>query len=309
MTRWSSATTRSRRAFPSCAAPTARASGSAPRRRPASPRSRHPLPMLSLDNAFDEDDVRDFFARVRRFLGLAEDDAVEVIGRAQDRRAVRQPALRERRASSRAPPAATGRWARTSPPICGPWPMCPRRLKGSRAARGARGARRGLYAPQRLRQAERARARRRASRSSPIRATPPPAACASSIRAITAAAPLAFLRLFAGARWIGPPSARANRISWRSSKARGFAVNPAGQALRAMSRRRSPSTPTSSRSAPSCPMTSTAWSTRSTGCDWQERLGIVEPRAALGDRPQIPRRAGRDRAARHRASRSGAPAR
>ena len=35
--------------------------------------------MLSLDNAFEEDDVRDFFARVRRFLGLAEDVPVEVM--------------------------------------------------------------------------------------------------------------------------------------------------------------------------------------------------------------------------------------
>jgi DNA ligase (NAD+) len=39
---------------------------------------RHSQPMLSLDNAFEESDVRDFFARVRRFLGLAEDAAIEV---------------------------------------------------------------------------------------------------------------------------------------------------------------------------------------------------------------------------------------
>jgi len=39
---------------------------------------RHGLPMLSLDNAFAESDVRDFFARVRRFLGLGEDAAIEV---------------------------------------------------------------------------------------------------------------------------------------------------------------------------------------------------------------------------------------
>ena len=38
----------------------------------------HGVPMLSLGNAFDEADVADFLARVRRFLGLGEDEDVEV---------------------------------------------------------------------------------------------------------------------------------------------------------------------------------------------------------------------------------------
>ena len=39
---------------------------------------RHAVPMLSLGNAFSEEDVVDFIARVRRFLGLAADAAVEL---------------------------------------------------------------------------------------------------------------------------------------------------------------------------------------------------------------------------------------
>ena len=40
----------------------------------------HAQPMLSLGNAFGTEDVEDFFARIRRFLGLEADDAVAIVG-------------------------------------------------------------------------------------------------------------------------------------------------------------------------------------------------------------------------------------
>lgn len=40
---------------------------------------KHAKPMLSLGNAFDDDDVRDFDGRVRRFLGLGDSEVVELV--------------------------------------------------------------------------------------------------------------------------------------------------------------------------------------------------------------------------------------
>ena len=39
----------------------------------------HRVPMLSLGNAFDVEDVHNFFGRVRRFLGLNDDEKIEVV--------------------------------------------------------------------------------------------------------------------------------------------------------------------------------------------------------------------------------------
>lgn len=40
---------------------------------------RHSMPMLSLSNLFTEEDVDDFLAKIRRFLGLAEDEKIELL--------------------------------------------------------------------------------------------------------------------------------------------------------------------------------------------------------------------------------------
>jgi DNA ligase (NAD+) len=48
--------------------------GAAPSARFA--KARHAVPMLSLDNAFGEDDVRDFVGRIRRFLRLSDDEEI-----------------------------------------------------------------------------------------------------------------------------------------------------------------------------------------------------------------------------------------
>ncbi len=40
---------------------------------------RHRVPMLSLGNAFEAEEVAEFFGRVRRFLGLAADEPVEIV--------------------------------------------------------------------------------------------------------------------------------------------------------------------------------------------------------------------------------------
>src|SRR5690606_17047948 len=40
---------------------------------------RHAVPMLSLSNVFTDEDLADFYERIRRFLGLAEDEAIELL--------------------------------------------------------------------------------------------------------------------------------------------------------------------------------------------------------------------------------------
>ena len=40
----------------------------------------HSTPMLSLANAFDEDDIHEFVARIRRFLNLGDNENIDIVG-------------------------------------------------------------------------------------------------------------------------------------------------------------------------------------------------------------------------------------
>ena len=143
MTRWCGAMPSWRRNSRIWCAPTARRRqvGAAPAAHLA--KVRHALPMLSLENAFGEEDVREFVGRVRRFLNLAADERGGADRRAQDRRPVLLAALREGAAGA-------GGDARRRHDRRGRHRQCPhdrrhsRRAAGRRAGR-VRGARRSLY--------------------------------------------------------------------------------------------------------------------------------------------------------------------
>ena len=138
---------------------------------------RHALPMLSLDNAFADEDVVDFAKRVRRFLRLAEDAPLAIT--AEPKIDGLSLSLRyEGGGSSRPRPAATAASARTSPRNARTIDDIPNRLKGRAPevfeVRGEVYMSHADFAALNARQAE------TGGRSSPIRATRRRVRCASS---------------------------------------------------------------------------------------------------------------------------------
>ncbi len=84
---------------------------------------RHRVPMLSLANGFDEADIADFVARIRRFLGLDADEPVAFTAEPK----IDGLSMALRYEKGRLVEAATrgdGQEGKTSPPTCAPSPMC-----------------------------------------------------------------------------------------------------------------------------------------------------------------------------------------
>ena len=141
---------------------------------------RHRLPMLSLQNAFSEEELLEFDRRVRRFLGR-EEPLRYLLEPKLDGLAVEVVYENGRFASgSTRGDGTTGedvganlRTIRSLPLRLRGWPS---------PAAATRGARRGDPAHARTSPASTPSGRRPASRRSPTRATPRPARCASSTR-------------------------------------------------------------------------------------------------------------------------------
>ena len=261
--------------------------------------------MLSLDNAFADEEVDEFVARVRRFLALAGGRAVAMT--AEPKIDGLSCSLRYERgelvlAATRGD-GAVGEDVTANVRTIARHSAAP--VDGAPDVLEVRGE---VYMSkadfEALNERQEASGRQE---SSPIRATPRPGRCARRTPSVTARARCASSPM-AGARLSEPPGGDAVR-SDEADRELGLPGLPTCSsaatigrgAARTLSRDRA-------RRAPTCRSTSTASSTRSTGSTG--RSGSASSRRAprWATCAQIPRRAGRDRRSRRSTSRSAAPA-
>ena len=182
MTRCAGAMRRSRTRFPgTCAGQTRRRKrvGAAPPEKFA--KVQHRVPMLSLGNAFEDEDVAEFLGRVRRFLNLPEATELEVT--AEPKIDGLSISLRyENGVLVQAATRGDGAEGENVTANVNTIADMPQKLKGKRLPGRAGSARRNLYDPQGLRRTQCETESKTARRRLPIRAMRRPARCANSIR-------------------------------------------------------------------------------------------------------------------------------
>ena len=140
----------------------------------------HLVPMLSLDNAYNEEELKAFDERVRKGAGCG-DASRRLRRRDEDRRPEHRPDLRGRPPGRAGPRAATepaGEDVTANVRTIRAIPLALRKRPG----RDHRGARRGVSAARVVRPHEPRARGRRASRCSRTRGTRPPGRCAIWIR-------------------------------------------------------------------------------------------------------------------------------
>ena len=250
---------------------------------------RHAVPMLSLENAFTDDDVRDFVAQMQRFLGRPDDEPIALTAEPKIDGLSISLRYEDRQAGAGGDPRRRRRGR-------GRHRQCPHHPRYSaNAAQGRaryhRGARRDLSRARRI--STRSTRRRRAagaSRSTPIRATPRPGSLRQKDPAVTAARPLRFFAYAWGEASALPADSQFGVV--KASQKWGFPVNPL---MRSCARRRRGAGRLRRDRDDSGPalhydIDGVVYKVDSLGL--QERLGIRSALAALGDRPQVPGRAG-----------------
>ena len=304
MTRWSARTASWRRAFRIWCARIRRRSGWARRRRTALAKVAHARPMLSLDNAFSDEEVRGVRRAGAALPGACRGRAGGDDRRAQDRRAVLLAALRARRAGAggdarrrrgrrgrhrqRRGRSPTFRSASPARPTCS---RCAAKSTCRRPISRRLNERQEASGRQDLRQS--AQRRRRVAAPEGCRRSPPRGRCASSPTA--------------GASCQRAAGRHAVRRDEADRGLRHSGRRPARRAATTLDDDARPLSRRSSRRAPTCRSTSTAWSTRSTGSTGRSGSASSRARRAGGSRTNSPPRRPRRRWKRS-TSRSAAPA-
>ena len=261
--------------------------------------------MLSLDNAFNETDVTDFVARIRRFLNLKEDE--ELAFTAEPKIDGLSMSLRyeggELRSAATRGDGAEGEDVTANIKTL---KDVPHKLKGKNVPGGLRGARRGLHDQGRLPRAQQAPGGggRPGLRQSAQLGGGLAAAEGFQHHRVAAAA---LLRLCLGRdeRDAGGHPVRHDEVARRQ---RASTINPKWKLCRSTEELLAFHHEIGlERAKLEYDIDGVVY--KVDRLDWQERLGFVSRSAALGDRAQVRRREGRDGACATSRSRSAAPAR